>query len=436
MPNISLVQKPANLVLRKPTDFPASGSHAFSRPFLLDDIDAYLHALQADPAPLMSDGESVLITYHRKVGRLLFSLPHAPRSGFEGEARARAAWWVIDAFGLAVFRFRASGARKSRMAVVGPEGEAWLASSCERKLDRLLARVPCGRRKPYTLQERFSWVGHLDTIPFPYAALNARVFEWMDAAVADLAGIEGFADFDAWITRAASHGNPFLADAGADADAEGRWRRWAASPQIAYAFLLQRYLGRLCSLGAVALAADGQGNLGVSLTPIGRYLVGLSDNWEMPVEKFRRIAMVGADFSIVLLEDSPVLALELSAFALREGEGAAPGTVFRLTRGSVQAGVHRGLSGEGMLGLLQACAKKGIPANVAHEIKDWASSKRSVTLSESILVEAEDPILLAEILSRFPKDFVRVAPGTLKYLGGGKRAALEKRLAKRGFFTD
>ncbi len=73
---------------------------------------------------------------------------------------------------------------------------------------------------------------------------------------------------------------------------------------------------------------------------------------------------------------------------------------------------------------------------MAHEIEDWAGSKRSVKLSEAILLEGPDPIHMAEILSQFPKEFARVSPTVLKYLGAGKRGALVKRLAKKGFFAD
>ena len=109
---------------------------------------------------------------------------------------------------------------------------------------------------------------------------------------------------------------------------------------------------------------------------------------------------------------------------------------FRLSRRSVQAGAHRGMTAADMLRILNAWTRTPVPANVVHEIEAWCGSKPVVRLAETILVEGEDPVVMADILSRFPKEFARLTPTVLRYLGKGKRAALLKRLANKGFFTE
>ena len=101
----------------------------------------------------------------------------------------------------------------------------------------------------------------------------------------------------------------------------------------------------------------------------------------------------------------------------------------------MQSGAHAGLSAADMLRVLNAWTRTPVPANVIHEIEAWSGSKPTVRIAESILVEGEDPMVMADLLSRFPREFVRLTPTVLRYLGKGKRAALLKRLANKGFFT-
>ena len=187
----------------------------------------------------------------------------------------------------------------------------------------------------------------------------------------------------------------------------------------------------MASLGSLVFHRDAKGNLGVSLTDIGRWLFGRKDRWTLP-SSARPVAVVGGDFTVTLLEPAPDLELELVAFA----EPVAGGSAFRLTRHSVQEAAHKGLPAEAMLKVLKDWSKHALPGNVIHEVEAWAVGRKGVTLSEAVLLEGDDPVAVAEILEAFPKDFERVAPTVLKYLGGSKKAVLLKRLAKKGFFAS
>lgn len=451
-PEVKVAQDPERIEMRK-----LVATQTFSRPYLIDDMEVYLRAVKSDPAPLLSDGSHVPVAHHRKVARQFLVLPEPkPRAGFQNEDRAKAAWWFIAKMGLVAMSGRG---RKNWKAGLEAKGEAWLALGRDRKLETLLAEAPFGSRKKWLLGDRFSWLGEYDTLPLPYPALNSRLFDRLDAIVSKLLDP---AAFQGLLTSAAGHANPLLADLDTDPYLPGQWARWDRSPQTVFAEFLCHYLGRLSSLGAVALCTDSEGNLGVSLTGIGLHQFGHSQSWAL-VEEARRIAVVGGDFSIVLLEPAPELTLELARFA--DPVGGDPGNRglplrpresgpmsrpirieppteppsalhFRMTRRSVQAGAHQGLTAQDMLRVLKAWSKTALPANVVHELEAWCGSKPTVRLSETILVEGEDPIVMADILSRFPKDFLRISPTVLKYLGEGKRAALLNRLAKKGFFTE
>src|SRR5690606_15010381 len=184
------------------------------------------------------------------------------------------------------------------------------------------------------------------------------------------------------------------------------WGRWQASPQDTYASLLHQYAGRLASLGALSFHRDKQGNLGVSLSEAGRFLYGLQDRWTL-TSSARPVAVVGGDFAVTLLEPAPDFLLELRGFAEPVTSGGA-GSVWRISRRTVQEAAHKGLAGDAILKTLRAWSKHALPANVAHEIESWAGARRGVRLSEPVLLEGDDPLAVAEILSGFPKDFERL----------------------------
>ncbi len=408
---------------------PFKHQETWSRPFLLEDMETYLRALKADPAPLLSDGMSVPVAHHRKVAKGFGPLPYAPGpAGFTEESRARTAWWMllklklVESFGKG---------RKSWRAHPASRAAEWLAASREARLEDLLALSPCGTRKRHLLHARFDFIGDFEINPFPYSALNDRLFAWMDAFFSRM---DTPVDWRDAVAGAMAGGNPFLEDIEGDVDLTGGWARWEGTPEETYGSLLHQYAGRLASLGALAFHRNAHGNLGVSLTEVGRWLYGSLDRWTLP-RTARPVAVVGGDFTVTVLESAPDFLLELREFAEQASPGGG-GSAWRITRRTVQAAAHRGLSGEGMLLTLRAWSKHALPANVVHELEAWTRARPGIRLSEAVLVEGEDPVMLAELLSAFPKDLERVSPIVLKAKPGTKRGALLKKLAKRGFFAE
>lgn len=351
---------------------PLSGRDPFTRPFLLDDMETWLRTLKAEPAPVLSDGWNVPLAHQRKIAKGFAVLPPA------------------------------------------------------QKLKPVLEATPLGVHTADHRHDTLTFLGGFENGPFPYAAGTSTLFEWLGAT---FAALPGECDFTALIRDAVKQANPFLADAEQDAELSGRWSTWETPPEDAYAVMLTAYAGRLASLGALVFAenSSGKGNLSVSLTSVGRWLFGHAETWSIE-EPARAMGVVGADFTVSLLGPDPGTRIELAAFAETEAAG------FRITRRSIQSGIKRGLTAEAILGTLRALSKHPLPANVVHEIENWAGSRKTVQLHEGIIIEGSAPIVLAEILTTFPKDFAALSPLAIRYLGKGTRAALGKRLVKKGFF--
>lgn len=413
---------------------PCSGGPAFERPFLLDDMDTILRAAGKEPIPLLSDGINVPMAKLRRLGKDLLPLPGwLGLPGFEEEYRAMAAWWMIGILELVT---GAGRGRKDYKAHLNARGEDWLRLPREKTLERVLHEAPAGRRGKHSLGHRFSWLGDHLVHPFPYAALNGGVMDALEKAVERLAeaGDGNWIGLDAFIRSAALKANPFLSDREKDARLDGLWARWEETSETVYARLLHHHLARLASLGALAFSRDRNGALNMRLTGIGRWLYGRSEAWAPP-PRGRPVAVVGADFHLVFTEADPNLETGIRCFAEPMGGSGGAGASFRLTRKSVQEGLHRGLRLEDMLAVLEAGSKTPLPKNVMHEIKSWAGAKKNLALREAVLVECEDPLVIAEVFSAFPRDFERIAPNALAYIGSSTLQALAKRLEKKGFFS-
>jgi hypothetical protein len=314
---------------------------------------------------------------------------------------------------------------------MAPKGEAWLALSREEKLAAVLEAVPLatgpqGKRSKPSQSDALAYLGDFPANPIPPPAATPLLFEWLHKAFARLPGP---VEWQAFSQSAAAKANPFLREADLDPGLEGRWAAWERSPEEAYAALLHRYAGRLAGLGAIGFAEAGAGRLAVLPTPVGDWLYGRAGRWSLPAGR-KDVAVVGADFTVTLMEKSAEALVELAAFA--ESQGNA----FRITRKSVQAAAHGGRTAEAMLATLTSLSKHALPANVAHEIRAWAEAGKTVRAEETLLIEGDDAVVLAEIRTAFPKEFAAVGAHALKYLGKGKREALARRLAKKGFFME
>jgi hypothetical protein len=418
-------QDPKNIVLQ-----PFHGRETFSRPFLLDDMEAYLRDARSRPVPLLSDGRHAPVAHHRKVAKGFLALPfEVGAPGWEGEFRAAAAFDMIMALEL----MEDSGLSGRNFTVIpGADADAWLSLPRERKLGEVLKVFPCGVRMTHEVYERFAFLGDFAVHPFPYGALDLDLMLAMDGAVALL---QDPVDMTAWMNSAVDHANPMRAALESDPDRAARWRRWEGTPEEIYDRLLSFHVARLCSAGLLALHVDSKRNIGISLTEAGLWIFGKAETWSLPSEA-RPLAVVGGDFTVTLLEASLACGTELAAFAEPVGETLGTGAVYKITKKSVQKAAHGGVKPEAMVATLKSWSKHALPANVVHEIGHWAGARKTLKVRETVLIESGDPLLLAELCASAPKDFEKVSDHALRYTGKTKPQALMQRLGRKGYLFE
>src|SRR5207248_1072442 len=83
--------------------------------------------------------------------------------------------------------------------------------------------------------------------------------------------------------------------------------------------------------------------------------------------------VVQPDFSVVVIGLNPTASAELAPFCERAAGRTVQGLLqLRITRAGVVNGVASGLSGEEIIERLQRHASVPVPANVLHDVREWA----------------------------------------------------------------
>jgi len=141
-----------------------------------------------------------------------------------------------------------------------------------------------------------------------------------------------------------------------------------------------------------------------SLTPLGQYLMGIAgaESISLPTAlPEERGLVVQPNFQVVVgdVRFDPIHYAKLDMFCTRNGSGWA--TVFQLDRHSVARGIQTVGSVEPFIEFLQQHNKHGdLPNNVVSVLRGWDSGMKRVKVRRLGLVEADDDLILMELLSR------------------------------------
>jgi hypothetical protein len=101
--------------------------------------------------------------------------------------------------------------------------------------------------------------------------------------------------------------------------------------------------------------------------------------------------VVQPDFSVIVIGLNPASLAELTLFCERTTKGSGHGaTVLKITRESVVKAVRLGLKPAEILARLTRYSSNPLPANVQHEINEWSSWVRRVTLSKVTILRCGD----------------------------------------------
>ncbi|MGC8872923.1 MAG: helicase-associated domain-containing protein [Chloroflexia bacterium] len=159
-------------------------------------------------------------------------------------------------------------------------------------------------------------------------------------------------------------------------------------------FLLE---GPLRWLGVVELGQQPAEELSPAfrLTDLGRAL--LDPERPAPALQDEPIAVEGTFEVWVPQEASPHAVFVLEQWAERQAQDRV--SRYLLSRASVQQALQRGESVERLLEALAQHGRGPVPQNVIYTLREWATAYGRLTLRRAIVLEAEEAVLLEEVLA-------------------------------------
>lgn len=193
-------------------------------------------------------------------------------------------------------------------------------------------------------------------------------------------------------------------------------------------------------LGIVEKDGDDEDSI-FRVTDIGRCLLTGSntDALKGQFTKRGREIVIQPNFDIVVptQDMDPLLTVPLDQFAVRQSTGQA--TVYHLSKDSFTLGLQDGHDGDAFVEFLLLHNRGGVlPANVMTTLDDWRGGLRRVRVHTIHVVEADAPLVMADLQHRrkFQKFLMPIdAQKTVAYRNIGKEDLI-KQLEKDGFIVD
>lgn len=437
----------------------AAPPEAFARPVFQGDLAALLLELARSPVKVkVTKGQRALRAsevdrlYGKAQTRLLAALEPVPA-------------WLESLGYLAPRRLELALATAVARALVHTrEGELSLSES-----GRTFLAKPRPERLAVFPQPSAPWKARLDETFYGVAASSILHGESRDraslleASPADRAALRAavarafeplelgcFFDLDAFARNACARGQaPLLRGAepervtatlGLRAIPPERAELEQASRQL----LRHLVAGPLAHVGGVALAPLGSGKrtggFAFALTALGRVYLGLDQALAPSApEDAPPDVIVQPNFDVVLLGTSsgpePAALAELLLVAEPASGGAGdPARTLKITRASVRAAVAAGLDADSILALLARFSKTGVPGNVAHAVRDWASAVRRASLTLGPVLALPDEETLERVRAALGEHARPLAHAL--WVPGLKPGELRRRLERLGLILE
>ena len=198
------------------------------------------------------------------------------------------------------------------------------------------------------------------------------------------------------------------------------------------------FFNRLVGLGAVEL---GESPLGYAfrLTSVGRYLLDLDEALELDDLDEEANVIVQPNLELVFLSPSASARLACSLFAEPTGaleRGDSVGTLYRLTRSSVQRAAAAGLEADRVIATLRELSSQDIPANVEAQVRAWLESVRWARARQTLILEVADAETAARVVASVGKH-ARPLSDTVVEVGefDSVPTALRRKLVEAGVFV-
>ena len=461
---------------------PVAPIRTFEGAFLLDDLTALLSVAAAAPLRIRVSDQGLFAKHQRELEAITQPLPDwiAPHLRYSIEARMHAAkQWAMNA-GL---MHQVTDAGGYPTLVPTRAGKAWLAQSPKGRLKALIDQLrgsqidpdPAVARRPDGGPADGRDAGHADPAEemwetfgeesellddgdaraagngvelLPFALQLPAMGDAQDilrrAVLAACASLEREAvvPADSFVEWKQQESNPFLAR-GAEPTllrVHGGWSSREATPDEAEETwgqcLMQFLCQRLYPLGCVRVAqAEGSKSMCFGLTGPGRYLLGLTGDFEFGtgVDTEGKL-VVQPNFEVVFLAPAPAAEALLTRFAQRKRSGL--GALFAITKKSIQNAAASGMTAAQVLDTLRELSSKPLPENVAREITGWCAQVRRIEVRPALLLRCPDAETAARVLALAGHGAALVSETVIELPAFAREAELLRKLRGTGIFAD
>ncbi len=371
----------------------------------------------SEPRRLRASDNSLFAKPHKELIATLVPFPEWDSDADVPDRRVSNARWAAQDCGF--LRVLGMGSKNLRIETTS-EGQAWMSLPSAPRAEEYLCPL---RHLPNTSDPHLFGYGSLLNLP-----THAQV-------VAAFEGPGGPVILDEFMAYQTKSANPLLSADLTNQHAHRRRRpitqthleeAWKARLDHCIYNLLLPFGG--ISWGHIA------GCKTIEFTPIGRYLLGATDEFQWPQETAPSPIVIQPDFEILFLSPNPAQEAVITRYAERIGTGI--GALFRLTKASIQTAARAQQSVDDIRTALIDASGKPLPKNVALEIETWHGQVIHMSWQPAQLLHCPDEATALRILSASKGKLELLGPQTLALLDMKKRTTLTNSLRKAGVFLD
>ena len=423
----------------------------FDVAFLMEDMTTALVAASAKPIRLRRSDLAIFAKAEEEIAANLMPLPEWVGATAKTTVSSRidaAARWLRA---LKLLRMRSSGGDPC----MEPTRRAadWLAQTAKNRLKTIFDHLrpgtsPTGKRASATVRDEddeqclydyYEQSSQTALLPFPLDVLGSPAVA-QEMAVA-LAGAFGavpechYCPEDVFLAWRSQEHNPLPK---VFSKAHHRYFSLGVtieSLEAQWAQDLAEFLHlRLLPLGGARLGTS-KGRICFTLTPAGRYLLGLADDFDYGHgHDPQGHVIVQPNFEVMFLAPSPLAEAALARVAERRSRGT--GAVFQITRKSVLAAASSGMTAEQTLDMLQHVSSKPLPGNVVREIQGWFDQCRRITVEPTVLIRCPDADTATRVVAASGGQAVAITETVVELQDAQARKELLRKLHGQGVFVD
>ena len=223
--------------------------------------------------------------------------------------------------------------------------------------------------------------------------------------------------------------------------AGGHWHYTAPSASASARRALARTLEETMLWLGLVDRAECRGESVFRLTELGAFVLQGHDAAAVrrliPPHKSEFLVQPNFDIVVDTQAADPLLTVPLDQFC--ERVSASQVTVYHLTKESFTRAIQQGRSSGAFIEFLLAHNKGGdFPRNVLTTLEDWRGSMKRVRLRTVQILEADDPLVMADVRhrKRLEKHVDAVPPDRLMVLKKTRKRDLKQLLEKEGFVVE